>query len=303
MCVFICVACRDRALYLKSCRKLKYSWLLLCFSWFAINLPWCSLGPSLPRGSVFTPEETLFTCCVQPRNTLSEDAATSSCGPWSSLFTLPVSFSPSHSLSLALSLIWLAQANIIIRSSEEKPALIFQPLERGPSIKGWWEDHRQSITLYEVVHVPTHEEAPRHASRWHLPAPSSGLPGLWRPSFLKGPNLISLFKWCSLNWISKAWVTTAKVPNFLLCWVTNGAVQPTGGDIAVAIMTPWLVWALGPQPTWTESLYQDQPPQFRQWARQTLPALCFYSSREVQSLWITSPFIWWLWFNYQKNMI
>lgn len=218
------------------------------------------------------------------------------------LSTLIISFYPpclflSFALSLALSLIWLAQANIIIRSSEEKPALIFQPLERGPSITGWWEDHRQSITLYEVVHVPTHEEAPRHASRWHLPAPSSGLPGLWRPSFLKGPNLISLFKWCSLNWISQAWVTTAKVPNFLLCWVTNGAVQPTGGDTAVAIMTPWLVWALGPQPTWTESLYQDQPPQFRQWARQTLPALCFYSSREVQSLWITSPFLWWLWSN------
>lgn len=68
------------------------------------------------------------------------------------------------SLSFAHSIIWLAQA-----------ALIFQPLERGPSITGWWEDHRQSITLYEVIHVPGHEEAPRHASRWHLPTPPSGL--------------------------------------------------------------------------------------------------------------------------------
>ncbi len=96
------------------------------------------------------------------------------------------------------------------------------------------------------------------ASRWHLPAPSSGLSGLWHPSFPKGSNLISLFKWCSLNWISRAWVTSAKVPHFLLCWVTNGAVQPTGGDTAVAIMTPWLVWALGPQ--FTESLYKGRPP-------------------------------------------
>lgn len=170
------------------------------------------------------------------------------------------------SLSFAHSIIWLAQANIIIRNGEEKASTdistsrkrtINHRLMGGPQAinnsvwshprPGPWGGPSSCITL-----TPSH-------------SPFRSLPGLWRPSIPKGSNLISLFMWCSLNWISQAWVTTAKVPHFLLCWVTNGAVQPTGGDTAVAVMTPWLVWAQGPQPTWTES----QTPQFKQWARQT----------------------------------
>lgn len=241
------VACGDGAFYLKSCRKLKYSWLSLCF-------PGCYEAPAASIKSLTSPR-----CCFRDGGDAKSNAAHLPCASKDSAFC-----APSSSFSTILDAFFPSVFRIF--SSMASPDKHHHWNQRGePSADisasrkrtinySWWEDHRQSITQCMKSSTSRPKSAPLVMHHPDTSPPPAVVSGLWRPSFLNRSNLTGLLKWCSLNWISQAWVTTAKVPHLLLCWITNGAGHPPGGDTAESVMTPWLVWALSPQPTWTVCL-------------------------------------------------
>lgn len=196
------------------------------------------LSPSLPHGSVFTaketPDATLLTCTMHSKTPFVLISQHFLCLS-SSFLTVFSVFSTLTNLGKHPHWNQWGEASTDISASRKR------------SINySWWEDHRQSITLCMKSSTSRPMRIPLVMHHPDTSPPPSVVSGLWWPSFLNGANLIGLLKWCSLNWISQAWVTTAKVPHLLLCWITNGAGHPRGGDTKESKMTPWLVWALSP---------------------------------------------------------